>query len=296
MTYPDCERCGRLSPKMSFIGNALTAVFKVVVGMLTGSKGLMADGVHSAADAFSSLFILIALKVAEKPHDEGHPFGYGKVEYISTLSASIFLFIGAATIFIDALKAFRHGVHTVPDDAAILATILSLIFSYLMYSSNKCAGSELGSPALIADAYESKADSVSSAAVLLGLLGTKMGFIYADTIAAAVVSIFIFHMSIEMFMQGTHGLIDVSVDKEVVDEIIDLSLKVEGVEGVRAVKTRRMGQKNWVDIKIDVSKKKSVLETHMIAEKVKESVLAKIEEIGGMSVSTFPVGLWGMGF
>lgn len=296
MRYPECERCGKLSPKWSFIGNTLASVFKVVVGISTGSKGLAADGVHSAADAISSLFILVALRIAERPQDEGHPFGHGKVEYISTLSASIFLFLGATTILIDALEAFRHGVHTMPENAAILATLLSLFFSCLMYDSNRCAGTELGSPALVADAYESKADSISSAAVLGGLIGTKMGFIYADTIAAIVVALFIFHMSIEMFLQGTHGLIDVSVDKEIIEEVVNTSLSIEGVEGVRSIKTRRMGQKNWVEIKIDISKRKSVFETHVIAERVRESVLAKIDEIGGITVSTFPVGRWGLDF
>lgn len=296
MKYPECVRCGKLSPKWSFIGNTLASLFKVFVGAFTGSKGLLADGVHSAADAVSSLFIFSALKVAEKPGDERHPFGYGKVEYISTLFAGIFLFIGATVIFIDALDAFKHGDHSLPDNAAIFATILSLIFSYLMYDSNKCAGTELGSPALVADAYESKADSISSAAVLIGLIGTKMGFVYADTIAAVVVALLIYRMSIEMFFQGIHGLIDMSVDKDTIDEIVNISLTVQGVEGVRSIKTRRMGQKNWVDLKIDVSKKKSVLDTHMISEKVKESIQTKIAEIGGISVSTFPVGKWGVEF
>lgn len=292
MTYPECKRCGKLSPVLSFVGNAAASVFKVVVGILTGSKGLAADGVHSAADAVSSLFILLALKIAEKPHDEKHPFGYGKVEYISTLSASIFLFMGATTIFIDALKTFSHGVHNIPDNAAILAVLVSLCFSYVMYTSNKCAGTELGSPALVADAYESKADSISSAAVLAGLIGTKIGFVYTDTIAAIIVSLFIFHMSVEMFLQGVHGLVDMAVDKETLDRIVGLSLTVEGIEDVRCIKTRRMGQKSWVDIRLDISKDSTIAEVHQIKEKVKDLIMAKVEGIGGISVSTFPVKKW----
>jgi cation diffusion facilitator family transporter len=289
MKYPECTKCGQTSPKWSFFGNTLAAIFKVVIGSITGSKGLVADGVHSAADAMSSLFILVALKVADRPHDDKHPYGYGKIEYISTLCASSFLFIGAGSIFIDALKTFKQGVHEMPGNAALLATVLSLMFSYLMYTSNKCAGTQLCSPAMIADANESKADSITSVAVLLGLIGAKMGYPNADTIAAVIVSLFIFNMSVEMFLQGINGLIDMSVDPDIMDEIVAVCLKIKGVCGVKSVKTRQMGQKNWIDIEIEVSQERSVLEVHTVSENVRETIMKEVNGISGISVATFPV-------
>jgi cation diffusion facilitator family transporter len=289
MKYSDCLKCGQTSPRWSFFGNTLAALFKALIGTLTGSKGLVADGVHSAADAMSSLFILIALKVADKPHDDKHPYGYGKIEYISTLCASAFLFVGAGSIFVDALKTFKQGVHEIPGNAALLATVISLCFSYLMYVSNTCAGTQLCSPAMIADANESKADSITSVAVLLGLIGAKLGYPNADTIAAVIVSLFIFNMSVEMFLQGINGLIDMSVDSDVMEEIVAASMKIDGVAGVKSIKTRQMGQKNWVDIEISVSEKISVLEVHGIVEKVREAIMSDVDGIRGISVSTYPI-------
>ena len=290
MKYPECEGCGKTSPRWSFYGNAMASLFKIVIGTITGSKGLVADGVHSAADAMSSGFILIALKVAEKPHDDRHPYGYGKIEYISTLCASFFLFVGACSIFVDALHTFKQGGQEIPGNAALLAIVLSLGFSYLMYKSNSCAGEQLCSPALMADANESKADSISSVAVLLGLIGAKLGYPTADTLAAVVVSLFIFNMSIEMFLMGINGLIDMSAEPETLEEIVAISLKIEGVEQVRSLRTRRMGQKNWVDIIIGVSRKKTVLDTHMIAEDVRRAIMNNVEGICGTTVNTFPIG------
>ena len=295
MRHPECESCGKSSANWSFVCNGLAAVFKVAVGTLTASKGLMADGLHSVADAISSLFIVISLKIAGKPHDEGHPFGHGKVEFLSTLSASIFLFIIASTVVIDALHSFKYGVTSVPKPIAILATVVSLCFSYLMYKSNICAGTELGSPALLSDANESKADTISAGAVLIGLIGTQMGFIYADAIAAIAVSLLIFQMAFTMFLQGIHGLVDVSADKEVIDRIVSICLGVKGVEGVREIKTRKVGQKSWVDLVIDISRKRTVIDTHRIAEEVKKSLFSKINVIGGISVTTYPVENWGFG-
>ncbi len=289
MKYTECLKCGQSSPRWSFFGNTLAALFKVLVGTLTGSKGLVADGVHSAADAMSSLFILVALKVADKPHDEKHPYGYGKIEYFSTLCASTFLFAGAGSIFVDALRTFKEGVHDMPGNAALLATVISLCFSYLMYVSNFCAGTQLSSPAMLADANESKADSITSVAVLLGLIGAKMGYPNADTIAAVIVSLFIFNMSVEMFLQGISGLIDMSADQDVVDEIVAATLKIEGLAGIKAIKTRKMGQKSWVDLQIAVSKSLTVLEVHVITEKVREAVMANVEGVSGIAVATYPV-------
>jgi cation diffusion facilitator family transporter len=285
----ECVRCGKVSPRLSVFGNAFAAFFKIFVGTLTMSKGLVADGVHSIADAFASAFILLALAIAKKPRDPGHPYGYGKVEYISTLIAATFLFACASLILMDTLKALVFGVHETPENAALLATLVCLFFSYLMYRSNVCAGTQLGSPAIIADAFESKADSFSSGAVLIGLIGTKLGFIYADALAAGFVALLIYHMSMEMFLQGIHGLIDSSADKEVIDDAVKTCLTVEGVIGVRSISTRRMGQKNWIDLVIDVSEKKTVLETHMIGEKVKEAIIRKVQKVSGMRVNFFPV-------
>ena len=289
MKYAECERCGKLSPRMSLIGNILAAIFKISVGLMTGSKGLVADGVHSVADSFASAFILLSLMIAKKPYDESHPYGYGKVEYISTLLAAALLFVGASVIMVDDVLAIAHGIHETPLNAALLATLVCFVYSYTLYKSNICAGTQIGSPAIMADAYESRADSFSAGAVLLGLIGTKLGFIYADAIAAAIVALLIYRMSIEMFSHGIHGLIDSSPDKGIIDRVAKTSLAVEGVEGVRSINARRMGQKNWIDLIIDVSGKKTILETHMIGENVKKAVLEKIEKIGGISVNCFPV-------
>lgn len=214
---------------------------------------------------------------------------YGKIEYISTLCASIFLFVGAGSIFIDALKTFRQGVHDMPGNAALLATVISLCFSYLMYDSNKCAGTQLSSPAMLADANESKADSITSIAVLLGLIGAKLGYPNADTVAAVIVSLFIFNMSVEMFLQGINGLIDMSVDPEIMAEIITVSKNIEGVMGIKSVKSRQMGQKNWIDLEIEISKNKSMTEVHEITQIVRAAIMNAVDGISGITVATYPM-------
>ena len=291
MKYNECAKCGVWSPRLSLIGNLLMAFFKFAVGIASGSKGLVADSIHSAADALSSLLILITLNISNKPKDSKHPFGLGKVEYLSTLFASIVLFAGAAMIFIDTLHSFRAGgLHSVPENAAIAATVLSLFFSFVMYSSNKCAGAQLKSPALQADSSESLADCVSSGAVLIGLIGSKLGYAYADTAAAAVVSLLIFHISIEMFFKAINGLIDVSADKEVIEEIKKHCLEIKGVEGIREVRSRKLGRKSWVDITIDVLNDQTVCRAHEIAANVKRAIMENISGIDDVFVKIDPVG------
>ena len=289
MKYTECERCGKWSPRMSLIGNILAVLFKVSMGMLTGSKGLVADGVHSVADSVASSLILLSLYVAKKPQDQKHPYGLGKVEYLSTLVTSVFLFGAASLILVEVLKDMFYGVHLIPDQAAIPATLVCLLYSYIMYRSNICAGTELGSPAIVADANESKADSISSVAVLIGLIGTDLGFVYADALAAGFVSLLIYRMSVKLFLQGIHGLIDFSADRGIITQIQKIALAVEGVKGIRTIHTRVQGQKNWIDMVIEVPGDQSILETHRISEKVQEMVRENIKEISGMTVNFFPV-------
>ena len=292
MRYSDCVRCGRISPRLSVLGNSAMAFFKFSVGMMSGSKGLVADSIHSIADTISSIFVLVALAFSGKPKDKEHPFGHGKVEYLSTISASIFILLCAILIFFDALHTLKTGISAPPENAALLATAISLAFSWLMYSSNTCAGTQLNSPAMLADAAESKADSLTAVAVLVGLIGTKLGFVYADTIAAFVVCAFVLRISLEMFMKGVHGLIDISVDVDTLQEIKNLCRKVAGVERVRGIRSRCMGQKCLVDIDIDVLSTKTVLETHEVVKLVRDTITNKVEGVDDVFVRTIPVEGW----
>jgi cation diffusion facilitator family transporter len=289
MKYAECSRCGRLSPRWSVVGNLSMCVFKFVVGMLTGSKGLIADSLHSVADAISSIFVLIALKLSDKPKDKMRPFGYGKMEYISTIFASLFIFVCAVTVLIDALESIKSGVNRIPDNGAIVATLLSLAFSWLMYSSNTCAGTQLNSPAMLADAAESKADSLTSIAVLVGLIGTKLGFRSADNVSAIVVAAFIFHIGTEMFLSGVHGLIDVSMDSGSLELVRKVCLGIKGVEGVKDIKSRRMGQKNHLNIDIEILQSATVFEAHEIANRLKTALRNNIDGVDEIFVRTVPI-------
>ncbi|HIJ59242.1 MAG TPA: cation transporter [Nitrospirae bacterium] len=289
MKYAECKRCGRLSPKLSVVGNLFMAVFKFIVGALAGSKGLVADALHSIADMISSIFVLIALGYADKPKDKRYPYGYGKVEYISTIIASLFIFLCGLTVFIDALESLKSGVHNLPDIKAIFATILSLCFSYLMYSSNTCAGTQLNSPAMLADAAESKADSLTSVAVLLGLIGSTMGYESADTIAALIVSFFIFKIGLEMLIGGVNGLMDASLEPERLEEIKRVCLSIHGVEGVRAITARQMGQKSRLNVDIEVLSEITVTETHRIITRLKNAIVNNVEGISDVFVRAVPV-------
>ena len=284
MTYPECERCGKVTPKASFIVNASCAVFKAIVGLITGSKGLVADGVHSGADAVSSLFILISLKISARDASHKHHYGYGKIEYITSLMAGIFLFAGASSIFLSSIQSFVHGTHKVPGNMAIIATIISIVTSYLMYDSSYCAGKQLNSPALMADALESRADSISAFAVLAGLIGTKLGIYFADSLSAIIVSVLIFRMSFEMFEKSAWGLMDSSLDEEVLNEIKDSVMKVRDIMEVTYIRSRSVGQRDWVDIGIKISPGRTVEEAHDIAEFIKRFISDKYESIGTVSV------------
>jgi len=289
LKYPECESCGKWSPRLSVFANAFAAVFKIFVGTLTNSKGLVADGVHSIGDALASAFIVVALTIAKKPQDAKHPYGHGKVEYLSTIFAATFLFVCGSLILFDTVHALAYGIHEVPEPAALLAAVVAVGFSYVMYQSNLCAGTQLRSPAIIADAKESMADGLASVGVLIGLIGTELGFIYADAIAAAAVALVVFHISIEMYLQGIHGLIDSSADQESIDEALDAALAVEGVLGVRSSRARRMGQQFGIDLVIEVADNKTVMDTHMTAERVKQAVAEKVKSASHIRVECYPI-------
>ena len=105
-----CLKCGKQIPWVCFFGNLTLAIFKITVGLISGSKGLVADWMHSGSDVLATVMVIISLKIADQKQNSRHPWGYGKVEYIGSLFVYTILFILGTFIFIDAAKKRQEAL------------------------------------------------------------------------------------------------------------------------------------------------------------------------------------------
>lgn len=283
--YPECYWCAENVGRIAFWGNLGLFGIKLFCGIAGGSKALVADAVHSAVDVVTATIVMICLRVSKTPPDEEHPYGHGQVEYIASLFIGISLMGVVAIILYNSLIDILHGVSTQPEIIALLGLIISIAGNELMFRQSYCCGTKFGSPAMIANAWENRADVYSSLAAFVGVMGAELGFLFMDRVGAILVAILIGRSAIRMLQDAWHGMLDRSLDKSIENRIRDEANAEPDVRGVVSLKTRAIGQHLAVDMKLGVSPEMPLREGHAIANRVKEKLMEKIDNLGLVNVS-----------
>lgn len=280
-----CEICATRVPWVCFCGNATLAVFKVFVGLISGSKGLVADGMHSASDVVATGMILITLNIAKRKDDKTHPWGHGKIEFVGAMFVYTILLCLSIYLFHDALISMIAGNRSPPHIVGFLAAGISILANFILSGYGFCAGRHLNSPALIANANENRADMLSSVAVVIGIVGANMGYVFMDSLAAILVALIIFKTALTLWLQAYKNLIDVSLPAEKAELVKKVALEYRDVKGVNYIKSRRVGQSVWVDMEIFVDARKNVREAHMIVRELRLALIRRFKHIKDVSVT-----------
>ena len=250
------------------IGVALV-VGKVVVGLLTGSLGILSEAVHSIFDLVASTFTLVAVRTARKPADREHPYGHGRAENLAAFAEGILLLITAAGIAFEAIRRLIAGGPPVnPAGYAFALLIATLLIetgrAFVLRRVGRLASSE----AMLADATDRLADVLATVAVLAGLVGVRMGFSGADSVAALLVAGIIFRAAGQVARRSGDILIDRSAagpEKQIRAAIRD----VEGVREVRSVRVRRSGPNFIGDVHIATGRMLPVEAAAALVDEVK---------------------------
>jgi cation diffusion facilitator family transporter len=214
---------------------------KLVVGLLTGSLGILSEAVHSIFDLAASTFTLVAVRTARKPPDKEHPYGHGRAENLAAFANGLLLLITAAGIAFEAIRRLiAGGAHVNPAGYAFALLIGTLLIesgrAYVLRRVGRLASSD----AMQADATDRVADVLATIGVLAGLLGVLLGFTWADSVAALLVAAIIVRAAGRLALRSGDILIDRSAagaEKQLSTAIRE----VPGVREVRSVRVRRSG-------------------------------------------------------
>ncbi len=251
---------------------------KLVVGLATGSLGILAEAAHTGLDLVAAVITLIAVSVSDRPADESHPYGHGKIENFSALVETALLFLTCAWIIYEAVRRiFFRDVHVDPSLWAFLVVIVSIIVDVNRSKMLYRAARKHQSQALEADALHFSTDIWSSAVVLLGLglvwLGRKAlpahaGLLNrADALAALAVAFIVLFVSYRLGKRTIDVLLD-RAPEGLKEKILAAADEIEGVISAGQVRLRRSGSRVFIDMTIEVDRNLSFERTHRIAEDV----------------------------
>lgn len=263
---------------VSVIAAIFLTTAKIVVGIITGSLGIISEAAHSGLDLAAALATVFAVKASSRPADDDHPYGHGKVENLSALFETLLLLVTCIWIIREAILRL---IHPIPIESNILgfAVILMSIAVDLSRSSVLMkAAKKHKSQALEADALHFRTDVWSSIAVLLGLglvlLGGKLNIpwlLRADATAAFVVAGIVIWVSVKLGRKTINDLLD-AVPKELVCQARETVLKVPGVEAVPRIRMRRTGGEWFSDVIVQVNSVLNTEDAHQVANKVETAL------------------------
>jgi cation diffusion facilitator family transporter len=259
----------------------LTA-FKIVVGVLTGSLGILAEAAHSALDLIAALVTLFAVRISGRPADKEHPYGHGKVENLSALFETLLLLITAVWIIYEAVqRLFFKNVEVELSIWAFVVMGVSIGIDFTRSRVLYAAARKHNSQALEADALHFSTDIWSSSVVILGLVclwvGRKIPTLAfldkADSVAAIIVAIIVIYVSVEMGVRTIKGLLD-TAPSGLSEKIQAVVGDLPGVENCHAVRLRYSGPRLYVDAHILVNRGWTLSDVHELTEKIESEVQA----------------------
>ncbi len=284
---PDKEECTRCITKVSWIGlwdSLFLALFKGIIGILTRSRALTASALYSFHDVISGVAVIIGLKVATRPLDEEHPYGYGNAEYIVCVFTSIIILGATVFLMADSIRILFRGEHAPPHWAALGAAIISLFANEIIYRYNICAVRHMNSPALLAHAKHHRADAISSLAVVVAIIGSAMGYRFLDALVAVFEGCHLILVSADILYQGGSGLIDRAIEETDVASIRRVLSDIPDVREIRNIKTRQIGRSVWVDLYVCLPGERTIAEVNAISGRIRQGIKRKIEHLGNVNV------------
>lgn len=275
----DNYKLGVRASWITIIVNVILAVLKVSAGIIGHSSAMIADGAHTLSDVLTTFVVLLGLKISSKEADEGHPYGHEKYESVFAKVLSILLMITGIFIGYEAIKVLTSSEVKTPRVIALIAAFLSIVVKECMYWYTIKIAKKIKSISMEADAWHHRSDAFSSIGTFLGVLGARLGFPVLDPIAGIIVSIFVIKVGVELYIKSVKELVDESASEEIINTINERTKSIDGVRGIKNLKTRVFGNKIYVDIEILVDSYISVKLGHDIAELVHDRLEEEISDI-----------------
>ena len=278
--------------KVTLIGSVvdlLLGVAKILVGWAAHSQALIADGLHSLSDLATDFVVLYAAKHSHRAADEDHPYGHGRIETLATVGLGITLIAVAFGIGYDATRRMNEpDLLLAPGWLALGIAAISVVSKEIIYQYTKNAAIKLRSNMLLANAWHSRSDAISSIVVVIGIAGAMMGYPYLDAVAAIAVAVMIAKIGFDLVRSSTKELIDTALEPEVVEAIRKEIVNVDGVRALHMLRSRRSGGDALVDLHVQVDPCISVSEGHQIGDTVRRRLLQRIEEVTDVTVHIDP--------
>lgn len=269
--------------------NWAVAAAKMAYGILTRCQSMIADGLHSFSDGASNIIGLVGIMLSSKPVDEDHPYGHKKYETFFSLGIAALLILVAFNLIRESAGRMTRPLQPDVTVMSFLVMIVTMAVNMAVMSYENKRGRQLHSDMLIADSQHTRADLLTSCAVIAALAGVKAGYPIVDPIATGLIALFIAYAAYGITRDASKVLCDTVV---IVDtgKISGIVMKVDGVRACHKIRTRGRPDDICVDLHVQVDSAMVVKDAHKICYAIEDALKKNIAEVTDVLVHVEPKG------
>ena len=286
------EKAGKKASTIAILSNCFLTIFNIIVGLMSGSYALVAEGIHTLSDIATSVIAYIGFTIGQRPADNDHHYGHGRAEAISGLVIVLFLTIVGYEIIDTAIdKLLNPSLITTPSIYAALMAVFGIFINLAISNYIINIGKEINSPAIVADGQHQRTDIYSSIAILIGIVVSNMGFPMLDPIIGLIIGLLILKTAFTIGKENIDNIMGRFQDEDLVRKIERIVNKTPDAYEAHNIKIDNYGSYVVVSLHIKVDGNMSIYETHEIVHNIEEKIQNKIPLVKSVSIHTCPLGL-----
>ena len=271
--------------------NLVLSLAKILGGAIGQSQALIADGVHSLSDLASDGLVLLAARWGSLDADHNHPYGHARIETLATMGVGLLLIAVGAGFFIDSVSRLLSPERLlVPGWLALWLALASVLVKEGLYHYTAAVARKTGSALILANAWHHRSDALSSLVVIVGIGGALLGIIWLDSVAAAIVGLMLGWVGWRLLAPAAAELVDTGLSNRELSALATTIDAVESVHGHDRLRSRRMGGRIFVDVRIAVAAELSVAAAERIAAEVRRRMIDQLPGHADVVISLHAAG------
>jgi cation diffusion facilitator family transporter len=281
---PENNKAAQRSTWVSVLVNVVLSGLQLVLGWISGSQALVADGIHSLSDLVADFVVLFAGHHSKAEPDDDHHYGHYRYENAASLVLGVILVVVGAGMLWSAVQKLLDPAQIAPvHSIALWIALIALVSKELLFRYMLAVAQRIRSSMLVANAWHARSDAASSLVVALGIGGSLLGFPLLDPIAALVVGLMVAKMGWGFAWNSLHDLMDRAADLEEIEKIRTTLLATPGIQGLHELRTRKTGDLIIVDVHLEIRGDITVAEGHDIAVNARKNVMSKLPVLDVMT-------------
>lgn len=257
-----------------FCGNVFLLIIKLIVGFASNSQAMIADGLNSSSDVFSSVMSYIGNHISSQPDDTDHPYGHGKAEYIFSFIISFsFLFV-AYFVLKNGVESLFHIKPVVYSHWLLVVAFTTLVVKTVLFYFASNVGKKYNSLLAFANAVDHRNDLFITGLTIVSIICSRYHLYYVDAFVSILISFWIGYTGIRVWMESYHVLMDRTLDDQILNEMKQGIEAIDEVDHIDSVVARPIGVKFLMLIKVSVDGTMSVQAGHDVSDKVKALIMS----------------------